>query len=93
MYDETERVRRIESAEEFVQEFDLYRFLHPPRGGKKPIKKSARTGCANRPAPEELRRIYLAEGKTAKETAEKYGVSVPTVRRWLKIYGIRKEKK
>lgn len=93
MYDGMERGSRIESAEEFVQEFDLYRFLHPPRRRKRAMKRPGHAGGTNRPGPDELRCIYLTEGKTAKEIAEKYDVSVPTVKRWLKIYGIRREKK
>lgn len=93
MYDGMERGSRIESAKEFVQEFDLYCFLHPPRRKKRAVKRPGQTKCTNRPDQEELRYIYLTEGKTAKEIAEKYDVSVPTVRRWLKIYGIRREKK
>lgn len=88
---------RIESAEEFVEEFFWYRSRHPARSLKqpKPLIKPKRPGpklkCAA--GPEELRRMYVDEGKMAKEIAAMYGMSESGVRGMLKRYGIRREKK
>ena len=86
---------RIESAEEFVEEFLLYRFLSQQRHRKsqKTLIKPKRPGRKPKCTAEELRRMYLNEGKMAKEIAEMYGMTVSGVRGMLKRYGIRKEKK
>ena len=87
---------RIESAQEFVEEFLLYRFLHRQRRRK--CLKTPLTPKRPGPQPkctaskEELRRMYLDEGKTAKEIAAMYGMTVSGVRGMLKRYGIRKER-
>lgn len=83
---------RIESAEEFVEEFLLYRFLNQQRRRKslKTLIKPKRPGPRPKCTAEELRRIYLDEGKMAKEIAEMYGMTVSGVRGALKRYGIRR---
>lgn len=87
---------RIESAQEFVEEFLLYRFLHRQRRRKslktpiKPKRPGPQPKCTA--SKEELRRMYLDEGKTAKEIAAMYGMTVSGVRGMLKRYGIRKER-
>lgn len=86
---------RIESAQEFVEEFLLYRFLHRQRRRKslktpiKPKRPGPRPKCTA--GPEELRRMYLDEGKMAKEIAEMYGMTESGVRGMLKRYGIRRK--
>lgn len=88
---------RIESAEEFVEEFLLYRFLRrqrrrkPPQPLIKPKQSGPRPKCTA--GPEELRRMYLGEGKTAKEIAEMYGMAAGSIRKLLARHGIRREKK
>ena len=87
---------RIESAQEFVEEFLLYRFLHRQRRRKslktpiKPKRPGPQPKCTA--SKEELRRMYLDEGKTAKEIAAMYGMTISGVRGMLKRYGIRKER-
>lgn len=85
---------RIESAEEFVEEFLWYRFQHPVRSHKRPktLIKPKRPGPRPKCTAEELRRMYLDEGKMAKEIAAVYGMSESGVRGMLKRHGIKKEK-
>ena len=87
---------RIESAQEFGLFFFLNLFLHRQRRPKS--LKTPKTPTRPGPQPkctaskEELRRMYLDEGKTAKEIAAMYGMTVSGVRGMLKRYGIRKER-
>ena len=86
---------RIENAEEFVEESLLYRFLRQQRCRKsqKPLIKPKRPGPRPKctASPEELRRMYLYEGKMAKEIAEMYGMTESGVRGMLKRHGIRRK--
>ena len=88
---------RIESAEEFVEEFLMYRFLCQQRHSKnlkhliKPKRSGPKPKCTA--GPEELRRMYLDERKTAKEIAEMYGMAAGSIRKLLARHGIRREKK
>lgn len=86
---------RIESAEEFVEEFLLYRFLSQQRHRKsrKSLIKPKRAGPRPKCTAEELRRMYLDERKTAKEIAEMYGMAAGSIRKLLARHGIRREKK
>lgn len=88
---------KIESAEEFVEEFLWYRSRHPARSLKKPksLIKPKRPGPRPKctASQEELRRMYLDEGKMAKEIAVMYGMTVSGVRGMLKRYGIRRKEK
>ncbi len=87
---------RIESAEEFAEEFMLYRLLYPQGRPRRPktLIKPKRTGLKQKCtiSPEELRKMYLDEGKTAKEIAGMYGMTESGVRGMLRRYGIRREK-
>ena len=84
---------RIESAEEFVDEFMLFRALHPTR------RKILADGIRRKSGPpkkltasrEQLREMYIARGMSARQIGEAYGVCAVTVRRALKKYEIRKE--
>lgn len=86
---------RIESAEEFVEEFLLCRFLSQQRRRKslKTLIKPKRPGPRSKCTAEELRHMYLDEGKMAKEIAEMYGVSTGHIRKLLSKYGIRRIKR
>ena len=85
---------RIESAEEFVEEFLWYRLRHSARSRKRPeiLIKPKRPGPKPKCTVEELRRMYLDEGKMAKEIAAMYKMSESGVRGMLKRHGIKKEK-
>ena len=84
---------RIESAEEFVDEFMLFRALHPTR------RKIRTDGIRRKSGPpkkltasrEQLREMYIIRGMSARQIGEAYGVCAVTVRRGLKKYEIRKE--
>ena len=84
---------RIESAEEFADEFMLFRALHPAR------RKIRMDGVRRKSGPpkkltassEQLREMYIIRGMSARQIGEMYGVCAVTVRRALKRYGIRKE--
>ena len=84
---------RIESAEEFVDEFMIFRALHPAR------RKIRADGIRRKSGPpkkltasrEQLREMYIGYGITAKKIGQLYGVHENTVRRMLKRYGITKE--
>lgn len=84
---------RIESAEEFADEFILFRALHPAR------RKIQADGIRRKSGPpkkltasrEQLREMYIGYGITAKKIGQLYGVHENTVRRMLKRYGITKE--
>ena len=45
------------------------------------------------PSKEELQRLREDERKTREEIAEMYGVSLSTVKRWIRTLGVRKKKK
>lgn len=87
---------RIESAEEFVNEFMLFRALHPARRRRREYQPGT---YRYRPGPtpklnvdrEMLKEMYLDLGMTAGQIGEMYEVSGSTVRRMLKRYGITKE--
>lgn len=84
---------RIESAEEFVDEFMLFQALHPAR------RKIRADGIRRKSGPpkkltasrERLEEMYVGYGITAKKIGQLYGVHENTVRRMLKRYGITKE--
>ena len=84
---------RIESAEEFADEFMLFRALHPAR------RKILADGIRRKSGPpkkltasrEQLREMYIGYGITAKKIGQLYGVHENTVMRMLKRYGITKE--
>lgn len=86
-------MRKIRSADEFVEEFIYYRYTHPVR------RKILADGIRRKSGPpkkltassEQLREMYVGYGITAKKIGQLYGVHENTVRRMLKRYGITKE--
>lgn len=86
-------MRKIRSADEFVEEFIYYRYTHPVR------RKILADGIRRKSGPpkkltasrEKLREMYVEYGITAKKIGQLYGVHENTVRRMLKRHGITKE--
>lgn len=90
--------RRIKSKEEFVEEFLLFRAIHPERKNKpqtRPKKKPSPKIRANDRRRFKLNfddvvRMYLHDNMTRCEIAEQYGCSIKTVQKFLTREGIRK---
>ena len=84
---------RIESAEEFVDEFMLFRALNPTRRKIRADSVRRKSGPPKKltASREQLREMYIIRGMSARQIGEMYGVCAVTVRRALKRYGIRKE--
>lgn len=81
---------RIESAEEFVEEFIWFRMLHPT--GRKANRKKSEIYCRNKRGPEvdELNRMYNGLRMSAAQIAKECDISQSYTRALLKKYGIRK---
>ena len=83
----------IESAEEFDDEFMLFRALHPARRKIRADSVRRKSGPPKKltASREQLREMYITRGMSARQIGEMYGVCAVTVRRALKKYEIRKE--
>lgn len=65
---------------------------NPPPSGKKEVRKVNKTS-RDEITPEKLRELYITEGLTIKQTADRLQVGVQTVKTLMNRYGIQRRKR